>query len=1316
MHRKRCHRGAPFRTLTPVAVIAVTAALTGPIAHADTTANSAATSRLDRAAVAADDARHAHDHAPNTTEEAIAKARATHKNMPIDSLTTEYSETAATPDGHLQLTQHPDQQRMKRGGGWVSLDATLAANPDSTFSPKAAPAGLVLSKGGDGPLATMTSSDGKKLAITASFTLPAPIASGDSLLYPSVAPDTDLRVTATKSGGVKTVLIVKTQAAANSPALSNLHFTTTADGVIVAADKGGNLTAKAADGKPRWTASTPTMWDSSETALAAPRAAALSAETALPAASAADTRLHSDASGPGSTAKVSRMPVTANDTSIDLAPDQDLLKHGKAPYYIDPSWLPWSNSASGWTWVQSATPDTSNWQRSGSNDTDYPAVGLCGYYAAGGSCSPTSKNRAFFQIDTSALSGASLSSATLTFEEYVTANWDCTTTYPVDLYLTSGIDNSTTWNNQPAQNGGSLGTKQVGGSGHGSCYGNVPFDYDITSTMQQYGTSSSSLTFGLYGDESNQNAFKRVKPQPTLTVQYDRAPSTPTNPGANPAPRTVSPSGTDQVCYDAPTSKWNWLGAGSNQAGAVSLNATLSSPTQSQLYTWTNIWDDSVANAPSVASGLSALTGNGNTASFPLPANALTDGHAYGFHMMATDQLAGVPNSAMTPVCHFRVDLTPPTVSFPTTVSDPTTQFPPAGNGQVTKLYVGQQGYVPYTPTDPSPGAGLDASGVACTRWGWDPQLADGNWQCGSSMPVSQIPVTPAHWGTNILYIQAEDNAGNTSPIAPYAFYVPWNANGPAPVFGDVTGDGVPDILAPDTAGNLRAFSVPGNTTTTPAGAPAETAPTTPLAAARANSPAGDSWANYRITHRGSLRGGMNADDLIVHKDSDPNLYAYYNPGNSGIPGLFDAHSVLAKPACVVNSLNKTCTGYAADWSGTLQIAAAGDPTTSNLNPNRKFLNRTGLFTIETNSTGDGALWYYPVIGDSTLGAPVNLITTGWKKWELLSPGDWFGQGHPGLMARNLGNGDLRGYTFTVGTGSYDDGFGGKINYPVITDMVTNTKIGSGITAASWPRIGSDGDLTGSGHSTLWGITPSGGIQIWTGSPTGTSTSPGYNWVGPSTVGTTNSSPLSWRLNGASSNNGKANDASGSYPATIYGTPGWTTDRKGTANGAVSFNSSSLLRTTGPAVDTSQSYTVSAWVNVTSPDADQVFLAEGGNQHQAFYLSYTANPKSWHFLQTASDAPSTNWIDATVPTTTTGWTHLVGTYDVSSHVLTLYVNGKYAASANNLSPWQAPYGLSIGACANPDNTPYSGGTGSVSEVHTYPYPLTAAQVNALYTS
>ncbi|KQV11413.1 hypothetical protein ASE03_30445 [Kitasatospora sp. Root187] len=1254
--------------------------------------------------IAALDAERAKARPATEADQAFVKAKSTGQNVVIDSLTSEFTETAATPAGHLAVTSHPDQQRVRRGNAWAALDATLAANADGTYSPKSSVSGLRMSKGGDGPLATMASTDGKKLSLTAPFSLPAPTvdADGDGLVYPNVVPDVDLKVTATKLGGLTTVFVVKTQAAAASPQLKTLRFATAVDGVTVSADQAGNLTATAADGKPRWTAPAPQMWDSSTAAAAktdasSPRMLAQSqTEASTSDDSTPKTTTVSTADGPGANSKTVTMSVTTDAAGVSLTPSQDLLTHGTAPYFIDPAWLPWAPSANAWTWVQSAHPDANNWQRSGSNDQDHPGVGVCAYYAAGGSCSPADTYRTFYQFDINPLRGAVVHYATMNLEEYVSADWSCTNNYPLDLYLTGAIGSGTRWGNQPGKMGGSLGQQWVGGSGHTNCYNNVPFQYNVTGTVQTW-VNNGQLTFGLYGNESNQNAFKRFTYQPSLYIEYDRIPYQPTNPGASPAPRIVNTTDAYQACDNSDSSAWAWVGAGSQQAGAISLDATVTSPVQAQLYSWTHIWDYNLPGVPDVDGGWSALVGNGTTASWKVRAGAIQDGHAYGFGIFAGDQL--VDWSPSTATCHFKADLTPPTASFPTTVSDLNTQFPPSGNGQVTTLTTGKAGYVPFTGTDPNP-SGLGSSGLACLRWSFDPQFAGAAWQCGTSMPTSQIPVTPSRWGTHILYVQAQDKAGNLSPAAQYAFYVPWNPNGPAPVFGDITGDSAPDIVTADASGNLRAYTVPGN--------PLALAPATLLAAPKANAP-GATWTGVKTTHRGSLRGGMNVDDLIAHKDGDPTLKLYKNPGNTNIPGALDASSSLLRPGCTTTP---NCTGYATDWAAVLNVAALGDPKTSGLDTSKKFLNRTGLFTVETAPNNEGALWYYPTIDDSTFGTPVKIAATGWKDIDLISPGDWTGQGRPGLWGRNRANGQLHGYTFNTGTATFTDEYDNVTSYTVITGIATDTVIGA-VSSTTWPLIGSDGDLTGSGHPSLWAITPAGQVQIWTGQPTGTPTAPGYAWAtGPDTISSTAINPLRWKLNNT------VNDTTNTNNLTNYNPYTFGPDHTGTANGAAVFNATNYLQGVNPGLDTTKSYSVAAWLKINKTTDWQTAVCLAGSQRSPFYLQYSKSYGTWAFIAAGTDDANTGTYyaaHATTPAETGKWVHLVGTYNADTQAMTLYVNGTAVGATTNQNPWKTTGPVIIGASAATDYPLSNQTDGSISDVRLYPYTLTSQQVQSAMT-
>ncbi len=1133
MHRspstrgRRIFRDSPSRWLANASVLALTAGLVvtqaGLAAQPGLAADRATMPTAAQAAVI--DARHAKDQSPPSPyAKQFAQARKTGQNVPVDELSTEFSETVATPQGHLQLTSHPDQQRMKSGGRWKSLDATLKQQPGGGFAPAQTPSGVVLSSGGSGPLATLTSPDGKKLAISAPFALPAPQVDGAALLYPSVLPDTDLKVTVGKSGSVSTVLVVKTAAAAANPALKTLHFGTGTgtDGVTVKADADHNLIAAAADG-PRWTAPAPTMWDSGAAPVRpVPRAAGSQAgpDAAATVAGAGKSqgRALSSTEGPGDGAKVAAMPVTAAKDGFDLVPDQGLLTNGQFPKFIDPGWIPWQTGSNGNTFVQSSDPNGTHYNVNGPADIDHLGVGYCdNSYANGGGCSPSSLYRSFYQFDTSALSGAIINSARVDLSEYLSADWDCTANYGVDIFWENGpIGSGTNWGNQPQPIGGRLDSTQVGGSGHGNCYGNTPVAYWNMGSGFSSGISGNNMvTIGLRANNENDPmAFKRFDYGATLSVTYDRVPNPPNDPALHPVPTKVN-GGDNQGC-GAGWGQWSWIGAGSDAPGAVTLAATVSSPAaQDQLQTRTLMWDYNNNDAGLPGDGMSPWAANGQKATYTIPSGYIHDGHVYAYHQQTTDLLSGSSWSGFGPQCIFAVDETPPQVSLPGWVADLAHEFPPSGNGQNTQLFAGQAGYIVATAVDPAPANGLANSGIGCLRWGFDPQLSGAQWQCGGALPGTEsannykLAVTPGHWGTNIVYVQAMDNAKNLSPVAQYPFYAPWNPNGPPPVFGDVTGDGAPDMVTAGSDGNLHAYNVPGNATAT--------SPSTSVLSYAADSPDGKSWANvHQLTHRGSTRGGNSADDVIAHGDSSPNLYVYPNGTTAdGIIGHLAPRVSLTKPACQTTTITTaaTCAGYyggstggnLGDWSKVVQIAALGDISTTNLNTARKFQNASSLVTEEVGADGTLGLWFYPSAGSNTFAAPIKLGGTGWNGLHLMSPGDWAKQGHPGLWAIDAG-GHLSGYTLTLGQ---DSSFFPTTppaptgNYPVVTAISAPVAIGW-VDPAKYnvAAMQSDGDLSGRGNggSALWDTDKnnpgSSNLTTWFGTPylDGNGNPTGYNW------------------------------------------------------------------------------------------------------------------------------------------------------------------------------------------------------------------------------
>ncbi|MCZ4122652.1 LamG-like jellyroll fold domain-containing protein [Streptomyces sp. H39-S7] len=1242
---------------------------------------------------------------------ARTKAASTGQPVIVDSMTTEFEQTVVNPDGTFTTTTSGQPVRAKVAGGWVPVDMGLRSNADGTITPKAAIHPVVLSDGGTGPLATLTNAAGKTLSLSVPFTLPAPILAGDTASYADVLPDVDLQVTVTAQGGLRHVFVVKSAAAAANPALKNLKLGTSGTGLTITANAAGNLQAtETGTGQIAFTAPTPTMWDSTPATnpAASPLAGrAAKTATAQETSAAPDPASTSSASGPGPGAQTAVMPTTAGAGSVTITPVQDVLTGASThyPVYIDPAWLPFDRTNLDWTWIQQGYPTADNWRGNSSTGETHPGVGMQDYQTK------TGIERAYYQFNNTApLLGNVIHAASLNLAEYESSSFSCTTTYPVYVYLSTQISEGTNWNNH--QDDTSLGqSRLVGGAGHSGCSATVPFAFDVTSTVQQAAnTGWQHITFGLHGNESNTTAFKRLTTNPVLTIQYDRHPLPPTGLKTDPIPRYAT-NGTTQPCVDVaePT---NQAFVGNPGTGGIHLSANVASEVNQPVRGYFSLWDDTAPGDKLTphGQGYTGYVPTGNTVTYTVPTADFTDGHAYGWNVINSD---GILSSAAVGACRFRVDLSPPTITTPTSadqVGNPSSTFPPSGNGQTTTLHPGDGGWIPFTAADHTPTEGA-ASGLACMRWSFDPTLSDAAWQCGSALPSGQVGAFPTHWGTNIYYLQAEDNAGNFSQITSYAFYVPWNPHGPAPVFGDTTGDGSADIVTVGADGNLYNHTVPGNTQTT--------SPATTLAAKAANIPWVNSapdgvWKDYQLTHRGSLRGGMNVDDLIAHKSNSPDLYLYYNPGNTNADGRLDLHQTLKKPECVDDGSGTYCTGYNnSDWSTTLQIAALGDVSTSNLDPSKHFLNRAGLLTEETNPAGDAALWFYPTVSNVTLGTPVRLSATGWKGWELISPGDWSAQGHPGVWARNTRSGDVNGYTFTTALFQPLDPFGFPTGDPVptLTTISSGTKIGN-LSASTDPVIGSDGDLTGDGVPDLWSVTSTGEIDARPGITAGGPSTPVMAFHARIVVGTNGGTANQWPLAGTGA------DASGLNAAATTGGVTWTANHKGTTTGSATFDGTAALVTGSSALDTTQNYTVSTWAKIDTLSGDQFLVSQGGTTRQAFDLGYRPDTKTWTFTTTTGDTMTNTAPAANAPAgaATTGvWTHLTGVYDATSHTQTLYINGKYAGATTNTTPWRAPGHLSIGAIQLTSGSAlYNPTHGSTSDVRTTPAALTAEQVLSLY--
>ncbi|MFI9269598.1 ricin-type beta-trefoil lectin domain protein [Kitasatospora sp. NPDC052896] len=258
-----------------------------------------------------------------------------------------------------------------------------------------------------------------------------------------------------------------------------------------------------------------------------------------------------------------------------------------------------------------------------------------------------------------------------------------------------------------------------------------------------------------------------------------------------------------------------------------------------------------------------------------------------------------------------------------------------------------------------------------------------------------------------------------------------------AAVAGDVTGDGLPDIVAA-TGSSLTVFPDHGApyTAATPSQSPERSEP----------------WSDYLVAHHGSLTGS-GPDDLYALSTVSHTLYLVPNDADSGgTAGHFSQPQLavqIAKPACP--TAGGDCTGYDPTWNSTTQIVALdglGGPGTP-----------PALITVEGT-----LLYYYPGIGGGQLGTPVLLSNGNWSNTTVLAPGSTGGT--PTLWVRENRTGTLTSYPLNLSADGTRTDF---LVPPATSQLKSAVRLASG-SAMCFAR-GSDGsaaiDVCGAGGDQL---------------------------------------------------------------------------------------------------------------------------------------------------------------------------------------------------------------------------------------------------------
>lgn len=434
---------------------------------------------------------------------ALALARSSGERVEVTSARSETQTIWVKPDGSRTAEISARPTRVRTMDGWAPVDTTLVRRADGSVTSRATAAELAFSGGGSGPAATVKLGR-SELSLGWEQDLPAPEISGSTATYRNILPDVDLQVTAGVDG-FSQILVVHSPEAAASPELAELRFDLDTVGVTPELDEAGNLRAVGRDGESVvFHAAAPRMWE------------AQGSMSAGATDSGARESLHQPAVG----AETAKMGIALDedgtgDWQLVIRPDEEMLHDPNVnyPLVLDPSV---SVGRPAWTYVNREFPNQS-YYNSGDADTGI------GYEPEQGST-----KRAFWRFMVADRTvGATIHSAT--FRASVTHAFDCTDA-SVELWLTSQISSSTTWNNQPNW-ARRLDTRNVN-IGRADCPGSG-VEFDATDAYRDGAAENwNTIVLALKGNETVSDGngdWRRFDADPVLVVEYNHPPEQPFN-------------------------------------------------------------------------------------------------------------------------------------------------------------------------------------------------------------------------------------------------------------------------------------------------------------------------------------------------------------------------------------------------------------------------------------------------------------------------------------------------------------------------------------------------------------------------------------------------------------------------------------------------------------------------------------------------------------------------------------------------------------------------------------------------------------------
>ncbi|MFI6786002.1 LamG-like jellyroll fold domain-containing protein [Nonomuraea sp. NPDC050383] len=162
--------------------------------------------------------------------------------------------------------------------------------------------------------------------------------------------------------------------------------------------------------------------------------------------------------------------------------------------------------------------------------------------------------------------------------------------------------------------------------------------------------------------------------------------------------------------------------------------------------------------------------------------------------------------------------------------------------------------------------------------------------------------------------------------------------------------------------------------------------------------------------------------------------------------------------------------------------------------------------------------------------------------------------------------------------------------------------------------------------------------------------------------------------------------------------------------------------TSGPVLNTDQSYTVTAWVKLEDSTKDQVVFSQQGVNQPAFTLAYARSTvpevdQRWVLTlvtQDISDRINERWAVSKNIARVGGWSHLAVQYDQTAHKIRLFVDGELADERDHTVDWNARGAFQFGKGQIAGiRTPF---TGAIDDVHAYQRVLSPADLRTMVTA